>query len=106
MSALPFAIEDGGVRLAVRLTPRARRDAIGSIGEDAGGRPVLALRLAAPPVDGAANKALVAFLAKALTIPKSSIAIRSGETARQKMLFLAGDGQAIARKLAELAATA
>jgi uncharacterized protein (TIGR00251 family) len=106
MSGLPYTIEDGGVRLAVRLTPRARRDAIGSIGEDAGGRPVLALRLAAPPVDDAANKALVAFLAKALTIPKSSIAIRSGETARQKMLFLAGDGQAIARKLAELAATA
>jgi len=106
MSALPFAIEDGGVRLAVRLTPRARRDAIGSIGEDADGRPVLAIRLAAPPVDGAANNALIAFLAKMLAIPKSSITIRSGETARRKMLFLAGDGDAIARKLAELAATA
>ena len=102
MSALPFAIEDGGVRLAVRLTPRARRDAVGGVSEDAEGRPVLALRLAAPPVDGAANKALIAFLAKALAIPKSSIAIRSGETARQKMLFLAGDSEAIARKLADL----
>ena len=106
MSALPFAIEDGGVRLAVRLTPRARRDALAGIEEDADGRPVLALRLAAPPVNGAANKALVAFLAKALAIPKSAITIRSGETARQKMLFLAGDGETIARKLAEAVATA
>ncbi|MEA1013604.1 DUF167 domain-containing protein [Sphingosinicella sp. LY1275] len=102
MSGIPFAIEDGGVRLAVRLTPRAKRDAIGGVSEDAEGRPVLVLRLAAPPVDGAANKALIAFLAKALAIPKSSITIRSGETARQKMLFLVGDGEAIARKLAAL----
>ncbi len=102
MSAPPFAIEDDGVRLAVRLTPRAKRDAVAGLSVDSEGRSVLLIRLAAPPVDGAANKALIAFLAKALAIPKSTITIRSGETARQKMLFLAGDSEAIASKLAAL----
>jgi len=87
---LPFTTEAGGVRLAIRVTPRAKRDAIAGIVLDAGGRPALAVRLAAPPVDGAANKALIAFLATALNVPKSAIAIVSGETGRRKIVRVAG----------------
>lgn len=89
--SVPFRADDDGVRLAVRLTPRAKRDEMGEIGVDPDGMPVFSIRVAAPPVDGAANKALVAFLAKSLGMAKSRIAILSGETARRKLLFLSGE---------------
>jgi len=50
-------------------------------------------------VEGAANEALVAYLAKALSLRKADITIRSGETSRVKMLHLAGDSAAILQKL-------
>ena len=51
----PWQIVDDGLELAVRLTPKGGRDRIDGIGEDASGKPVLLVRVAAPPVDGAAN---------------------------------------------------
>jgi uncharacterized protein YggU (UPF0235/DUF167 family) len=50
----------------------------------------LKIRLAAPPVDGAANKALIEFLAQTLEIPKSQIDILAGETSDRKLLSLVG----------------
>jgi uncharacterized protein (TIGR00251 family) len=97
---LPCTVGTDGVRLAVRLVPRARRTGLDGLAVDADGRAVLQIRLAAPPVDGAANKALIAFLAGALAMRKSDIAIRSGETSRLKILQLSGDGPAIAARLA------
>ena len=76
--------------LAVRLTPRGGRDAVEGWAVDADGRPYLKVRVASPPVDGAANAALIAFMAKTLKIPRSAIRIASGETARIKRLELAG----------------
>ncbi len=76
--------------LAVRLTPRGGRDSIDGWALDADGRPYLKVRVASPPVDGAANAALVAFLAKTLKIPRSAIRLASGETARLKRLELDG----------------
>jgi uncharacterized protein (TIGR00251 family) len=95
----PYAAVADGVRLALRLTPRAARNGVDGIVSDAEGRPLLKLRLVAPPVEGAANEALIAFLAKALSLRKADIAIRSGETGRVKILHLAGDSAAILRKL-------
>jgi hypothetical protein len=71
--------------LRVRVTARARRDAIGTFTDG-----VLAVRLAAPPVDGAANKALIALLAGALGVARSAIRIESGEHARHKTLRIGG----------------
>jgi uncharacterized protein (TIGR00251 family) len=82
----PIGIEDGRARLAIRVTPKANRDSSAGIVTQADGRKLLAIRLAAPPVDGAANKALVAFLSRQLKIPKSRIRIVSGETARLKIV--------------------
>lgn len=61
---------------------------------DADGRAFLKVRVASPPVDGAANAALVAFLAKTLKIPRSAVRLASGETARVKRLELDGVDQA------------
>jgi uncharacterized protein (TIGR00251 family) len=92
--------------MAVRLTPRARRNAVAGLSTGADGRSALAIRLAAPPVDGAANKALIAFLAEQLGLPKSAISISSGETARLKMLHVAGDPAAIAERIKRIAGPA
>lgn len=77
------------MRLAVRLTPKGGRDALQGWGQDADGRPYLKVRVSAPPVDGAANAALLAFLAKTLRRPRSSLRIVSGETARLKLVEIA-----------------
>ena len=95
----PYAAVDGGVRLALRLTPRASKNGVEGIVADANGRPLLKLRLVAPPVEGAANEALITFLAKTLSLRKADITIRSGETSRIKILHLAGDSSAILQKL-------
>lgn len=75
-----------GLAIAVRVTPRGGRDTL------AAGTPEhLAARLAAAPVDGAANAGLVALVAKSFGVPKRVVTIVSGETARLKRLHIAGD---------------
>lgn len=74
-----------GAALRVKVIPRAGTTAVAGIRD---GR--LLIRLAAPPVDNAANEALVAFLAKALKIPGRNISIASGARSRSKLLTLAG----------------
>ncbi|AWN41358.1 hypothetical protein DK389_13580 [Methylobacterium durans] len=96
----PWTSEPGGLRLSVRLTPRGGRDALGDPSVGADGRSVLPVRVAAPPLEGAANAALIALLAKVLRMRRSEIAIVSGETARLKVLRLSGDGPALAERLA------
>ena len=86
----------------MRLTPRSSRNGVDGVIQDADGRPLLAIRLNAPPVEGAANKALIAFLADALGLRKADIAIRSGETGRTKILHLTGDGPTLAARIAGL----
>ena len=99
----PWQIVDDGLELAVRLTPKGGRDRIDGIGEDASGKPVLLVRVAAPPVDGAANKALLKYLAKASGVAKTRIRFISGETSRIKRLKLEGDGPELATRLKGLA---
>ncbi len=87
----PIAATPDGLKLSVRLTPGAKVDRVEGGEVDAAGKSWLRIRVAAPPVDGQANKALVQFLAKRWRLPKSAIAITSGETARNKTLTLQGD---------------
>lgn len=100
---LPFAAATAtGVRLAVRLTPRAARDGLDGVAPaDAEGRSALRLRVAAPPVDGAANAALVGYVAGALGLRKSDVAVVSGERGRLKLLELSGGPAALLARLAE-----
>ena len=97
---LPYSLDGDDALLAVRLTPRARRDEIAGVIETGEGRSALAVRIAAPPVEGAANRALIALLARTLALPKSSITVESGETSRLKRLRLIGvSPEALARLL-------
>lgn len=87
---MPVSVDgEGGARLRVRVTPRAKKSALAGLTE-VDGKPALAIRLAAPPVDGAANKALLAFLADALDVSKSRLRIVSGETSRLKVVAISG----------------
>ena len=69
----------------IRVVPRAGRSGIAGLREGA-----LLVRLAAAPVDGAANAELIAVLAKALDVPKRSIEIVSGERSRSKRVRISG----------------
>ncbi|WP_346770461.1 DUF167 domain-containing protein [Sphingomonas sp. AOB5] len=75
----------------VRVTPRGGRDAF-----TAGTPEHFAARLAAAPVDGAANAALIPLVAKAFGVGKRAVTIQSGETSRLKRLHIVGDPAALA----------
>jgi uncharacterized protein (TIGR00251 family) len=76
------------ISFAVKVQPNASKTC-------AGGREgeFLKIRLAAPPVDGKANEALVDFLARRLSIPKSCVEIRSGFSSRRKTIQVEGCSQ-------------
>jgi len=74
-----------GIQLKVQIQPRAARSEV--VGEHGG---ALKIRVAAPPVDGAANEALVRFLAGQLGVRRAAVTIRSGASGRAKVLRVAG----------------
>lgn len=79
----------GGVTLAVRAQPGAKKTAIvGVYGE--GDAAQLKIAVQAPPIEGRANEALVAFLAKTFEVPKSAVELISGELSRSKVFLLRG----------------
>lgn len=78
------------MRLTVRLTPKASGEGIDGWGADDKGRPVLRVRVRAAPIDGKANAALIALMAKVLDVPRSRIDLVGGETARLKTLEIDG----------------
>ena len=82
------------VLIAVRLTPRGGADRIDGWGSDDAGRAFLKVRVRAAPVDGEANAALEAVLAKALGLSKSAVKVARGATARLKQVAVAGLSQA------------
>lgn len=74
---------EGKVCLSLHIQPGAKKTEVAGIHGEA-----LKIRLAAPPVDGKANDALIRFLAQSLGLPRSAIVIKSGQTSRQKHLEL------------------
>jgi uncharacterized protein len=90
---MPWARDEAGaVVLEVLVQPRASRTR--AVGEHDGR---LKVQLAAPPVDGEANAALIAFLACALGVRRGDVAILRGETGRRKTLRVVGASAASAR---------
>jgi uncharacterized protein len=71
--------------ISVRVQPRAKRDEV--VGERAG---AIVIRLAAPPVDGKANAALIAFIAEAAGVPRSRVEIARGASSRDKLVRVSG----------------
>ena len=95
MSGLAVTERDGAVRFGVRVQPRASRSEVAGLHGDA-----LKVRVHAPPVDGAANEAVVAVVAEALGVPRRAVRIVSGETGRSKVVEVTGVGAEAVRSLA------
>ena len=93
----PVTVQHHGatVRFRVRLQPRASRNEIVGVIDGA-----LRVRLHAPPVDGAANEALVAFLAERLAVSRRGVRIVTGATSRTKMIEVDGVTSADVQQLA------
>lgn len=94
MAADPLRqLPGGALALRLHVQPRASRSEIAGMHGEA-----LKLRLAAPPVDGKANKALIAFLAKLFGLPKTAVTMQSGHQGREKCCIVVGIAEAEARK--------
>ena len=76
-----FQWQDEDLLLNIKVQPRASKDELAEVLGDS-----LKVRITAPPVDGAANKHLIAFLAKIFKVSKSQVTLISGETGRDKRL--------------------
>lgn len=88
---------DGGVRISVHVQPRAARSEIAGLYGTA-----LRVRLNAPPVDGAANDALVALLAERFDVPRRAVRVVAGHASRAKIVELDGvDVDAVRRAAGE-----
>lgn len=88
------ALPDGTLLLRLLVQPRASRNELAGTHNDA-----LKLRLTTPPVEGRANEAVVAFLAKRLRLPKSALTIKSGQQSREKQILISGCDESQARAL-------
>lgn len=87
---IPLKETSQGITFAVKVQPRARKNAItGSIGD------ALKIALTAPPVEGRANQAIIDFLADFFDIPRSSVTIAGGATSRLKIIRIAGPSKQV-----------
>lgn len=84
-SAEPISATATGVRLRLRVQPRASREEVAGFAGDA-----IRLRLTAPPLEGAANDALVRFLASRLEVSRSAVELVAGRTGRTKLVEVTG----------------
>ncbi len=81
----PISPAPDGVAIRVHVQPRASRTEVAGLHGDA-----VKVRLAAPPVDGAANDCLVRLLAELFGVPRSAVAVTAGHTARRKVVAVRG----------------
>ena len=82
---IPLQESESGVTFAVKVHPRAKKNAItGELGD------ALKVSLTTPPVEGRANEACIEFFAKLLKVPRSSVTIASGQASRNKVIRVAG----------------
>ncbi len=93
---LPFSIQPDGLLLRLRVSPKASRDAIGEVVADGQGNAVLKVAVTAAPERGMANAAVIALLAKRWKLRKTDMRVVRGETDRNKVLSIDGDGRALA----------
>ena len=85
MSGLRVTATGRRVRFSVRVQPRASKTEVSGVHGDA-----LKIRLSAPPVDGAANAALIEFLAELFAVPRRAVMILAGESSRVKIIEIEG----------------
>ena len=91
MTASPLSLSDKGLRLSLKVTPKASRDKIGSVVPDASGVASLQVFVTSVPEDGRANQAVIRLLSKRWRVAKSAFLIVKGATDRYKILEISSD---------------
>ena len=82
---IPIRDTASGATFEVKVHPRAKKNAVtGEVGD------ALKVALTAPPVEGRANEACIAFLAEVLNVPRSSVTIAAGQSSRNKVILVSG----------------
>jgi uncharacterized protein (TIGR00251 family) len=89
----------GGLRVAIRLSPRAGSDRVVGVAPAAEGGRVLKVRVSAPAEDGRANEALLRLLARAWGLPRRDLSVVQGSTNRNKVVAVAGDPRCLKEKV-------
>ncbi len=95
----PFEAVAEGLRVALKVTPKAARAGITGLEADAAGRALLKVRVTEAPEGGKANAAVVKLLAKAWKLPKGALKVTAGAKDRRKTLLIAGDPDVLAPRL-------
>jgi hypothetical protein len=96
VGSLLITTRPNGVRFGLRVTPRSARDSIDAVRD---GR--LIVRVTAPPVDRAANDAVIRILSERLGVPQSHIRLVSGDASRNKVVEVAGVSDLVIRRVFE-----
>ena len=100
----PWRYAAHGVMVAVRVTPRGRRDAVDGIEELANGKSVVKVRVRVAAEGGEANRAVTELFAELLRVPKSKVRVASGVTSRVKQLTIEGDPKQLGEALKAITA--
>jgi hypothetical protein len=95
----PYQMIEGGLRVAVRLQPKASRDEIVGVEAGPGRAAHLKVRVTAAPESGKANAALEKLLAKTWRIAPSLVSVVTGGKSREKSVMISGDGAALRQKI-------
>jgi uncharacterized protein (TIGR00251 family) len=106
VGASPFTAGPEGLRVAVRLTPKASADRIQGVAAEADGRVALKVQVTAVPEDGKANAALIRLLAKRWRLPRTALSVVQGATDRRKVVLISGEADALRLRLEQWMADA
>jgi uncharacterized protein YggU (UPF0235/DUF167 family) len=99
-SEAPLAATADGVRLEIRLTPRARANRIDGVIRSTDGTPVLKVSVTAPPAENRANDALLALLAKEWRLPRRDLTLAGGGKSRNKIVHIVGEPHTLLKRIA------
>jgi uncharacterized protein len=96
---LPFRVSPSGVRVRLKVGPKAKRNQFGGLLDEPDGGKALKVAVTAAPEDGKANAAVIALLAQEWGVAKSAISVVSGATDRRKVVEIRGPSQELLAKL-------
>ena len=96
---MPFRACPGGVRVCLKVTPKAKRAQFGGLLDEPDGEKALKVAVTAAPEGGKANEAVIALLAKEWGVAKSAVSVVAGATDRRKLMEIRGPSQELLARL-------
>jgi len=96
---LPFRAGPAGVRVRLKVTPKAKRNQLGGLLDEPDGGKALKIAVTAAPEGGKANAAIIALLAQEWGVAKSAISVVAGATGRRKLVEIRGPSRELLAKL-------